>query len=84
MKDVCYTFAVVFFGLGAWLIYSAMTLDVTVPTDGGTVANFQLISVQSNTYLLGAASLINSAVLFGSAVIVSALDALRAPAREGA
>lgn len=62
--------------IGAWivgvlLLYSGFAMDVTVVSEGQTVANFQLMHVQQMNLLLGALAIIEGTIAFvGGAILI--------------
>jgi hypothetical protein len=60
--------------IGAWFLYSGFAMDVTVVSDGQSVANLQLMHIQQMNLTLGALSIIEGTIAFvGGAILMQML-----------
>lgn len=69
MNIVSAIFAIV----AAYFIYSGFALETSVVTEGGTVANLELMHIQATNIALGIGSAIVSAILAVGSAIVTAI-----------
>lgn len=63
MSNTFRLIGVVFWAIGAWLLFAGVRMDVAVNPDGqGYVANLNLMFVQQMSVLLGALSVIQGTI----------------------
>lgn len=75
MKVFLASASVLFAILAIYFIYSAQVMAVTVPGMEGEVANFQLLQVQANGFVVGVGLAIVASVCGIGAAIVAAIEA---------
>lgn len=73
MRTGLYLGGAAFWVAAAWFIYSAFQIPMTIQTDGGEVANLQLMHIQSAKLILGVGAGIAAAILTGCGAIIEAL-----------
>lgn len=68
-----YLFGLVSAVAGLYFGYCGFTMDTTVPVGDGTVANFELMNIQSQNFAFAVGFGIIASVLIGSGAIIEAV-----------